>query len=66
MESQDIASQLALAKEWSFPTGCSLLTWFVFASQWQSTLSVMKKESGGYTLPLIAIFYLFTLAFIAS
>ncbi len=55
-----------LSKQWSLPTALSLLTWFVFAPQCLSTLATLKRESGGWKIPLIALSYLFALAYFAS
>ena len=46
--------------------GLSLLAWYVFAPQCIATLAAMKRETGGYKMPLIAAGYLFGLAYLAS
>jgi ferrous iron transport protein B len=55
-----------LAQQWSLPTALSLLAWYVFAPQCLSTLATIKRESGGWTIPLISVTYLFALAYLAS
>ena len=55
-----------LAANWSLPTALSLLAWYVFAPQCLSTLATIKRETGGWTMPLIAAGYLFGLAYGAS
>ena len=51
---------------WTLATALSLLAWFVFAPQCLSTIAVVKRETGGYKIPLIMLTYLFTLAYLAS
>ena len=55
-----------LAQQWSLPTALSMLAWYVFAPQCLSTLATLRRESGGWTIPLIATTYLFVLAFLAA
>jgi ferrous iron transport protein B len=55
-----------LQQGWSLATALSLLAWFVFAPQCLSTIAVVKRETGGYKIPLIMLTYLFTLAYLAS
>lgn len=55
-----------ISQQWSLATALSLLTWFVFAPQCLSTLAVLKRESGGWRIPLISVSYLFGLAYIFS
>jgi ferrous iron transport protein B len=43
-----------------------LLAWYVFAPQCLSTLATVKRETGGWTMPLIMAAYLFALAYAAS
>jgi len=61
----DMLSPL-LAQQWSLATALSLLAWFVFAPQCLSTLAAIKRETGGWTMPLITAGYLFALAYLAS
>ena len=64
----DTAQALAplIAQSWSLATALSLLAWYVFAPQCMSTLATVKRETGGWTLPLIMAGYLFGLAYVAS
>ena len=65
---EGVTEQLSfiLANQWSLATGLSLLAWFIFAPQCISTLMTIKRESGGWVMPLVTISYLFTLAYLAS
>ena len=64
----DTAQALAplIAHSWSLATALSLLAWYVFAPQCIATLAAIKRETGGYKMPLIAAGYLFGLAYLAS
>jgi ferrous iron transport protein B len=42
------------------------LAWFVFAPQCLSTIAAVKRETGGWKMPIIMLSYLFCLAYIAS
>ena len=55
-----------LASNWSLATALSLLAWYVFAPQCLSTLATIKRETGGWSMPLITAGYLFALAYLAS
>jgi ferrous iron transport protein B len=55
-----------IAKGWSLATALSLLAWYVFAPQCMSTLATVKRETGGWTWPLVMAGYLFALAYLAS
>jgi ferrous iron transport protein B len=55
-----------LQQGWSLATALSLLAWFVFAPQCLSTIAVVKRETGGYKIPLIMLTYLFALAYLAA
>jgi len=55
-----------IAKGWSMATAMSLLAWYVFAPQCLSTLATVKRETGGWTWPLVMAGYLFALAYAAS
>jgi ferrous iron transport protein B len=55
-----------IAQTWSLATALSLLAWYVFAPQCIATLAAVKRETGGYKLPLIMTGYLFGLAYLAS
>ena len=55
-----------LAQQWSLPTALAMLAWYVFAPQCISTIATLKRESGGWTVPVIATTYLFVLAYLAA
>jgi ferrous iron transport protein B len=55
-----------IAKSWSLATAFSLLAWYVFAPQCLSTIATVKRETGGWKMPLIMLGYLFALAYAAS
>lgn len=55
-----------IAQQWSAATAYSLLAWFVFAPQCLSTIAAIKRETGGWKMPLITMGYLFALAYLAS
>jgi ferrous iron transport protein B len=55
-----------LTQQWHPATAWSLLAWFVFAPQCLSTLAAIKRETGGWTMPLLTAGYLFALAYLAS
>lgn len=51
---------------WSLATALSLLAWFVFAPQCLSTIAAVKRETGGWKIPIIMLSYLFGLAYLAA
>jgi ferrous iron transport protein B len=55
-----------IAQSWSLATALSLLAWYVFAPQCLATLATVKRETGGWTMPLLMAGYLFALAYLAS
>ena len=55
-----------ISSGWSMATALSLLAWFVFAPQCLSTIAAVKRETGGWKIPLIMLSYLFGLAYLAS
>ena len=55
-----------IAQNWSLATALSLLAWYVFAPQCLSTLATVKRETGGWAMPLAMAGYLFALAYAAS
>ena len=55
-----------IAKSWSLATALSLLVWYIFAPMCLATLASIKRETGGWRMPLVAAGYLFTLAYVAS
>lgn len=64
----DVAQALSsvIAQTWSLATAFSLLAWFVFAPQCLATLATVKRETGGWKMPLLMAGYLFALAYLAS
>jgi len=64
----DLASQLVplIGNSWSLGTALSLLVWFVFAPQCISTLVAVRRETNSWRYPLLMLFYLFGLAYLAS
>lgn len=66
--SGDDVTQLAsvIASQWSLATALALLAWFVFAPQCLSTLAAIRRETGGWTMPLAVAGYLFVLAYVAA
>ena len=63
-----VAEQLSplIQHTWSLPTACALLAWYVFAPQCVATLSVTRRETGGWRQPIIMASYLFALAYVAA
>jgi ferrous iron transport protein B len=55
-----------IAASWTLPTALSLLAWYVFAPQCMSTLSVVRRETGGTRYALLMAGYMFALAYTAS
>lgn len=55
-----------IAQQWGLATALSLLAWYVFAPQCLSTLATVKRETGGWAMPLAMAGYLFALAYAAS
>ena len=55
-----------ISSGWSLATALSLLAWFVFAPQCLSTIAAVKRETGGWKIPVIMLSYLFALAYIAA
>jgi ferrous iron transport protein B len=55
-----------IAQGWGLATALSLLAWYVFAPQCLSTLATVKRETGGWRMPLLMAGYLFVLAYAAS
>ncbi len=64
----DVHANLAhiLAQDWTLATGASLITWFIFAPQCVSTLTVAKQETQSWFWPAFMFFYQFCLAYTAS
>ena len=55
-----------IAQSWSLATALSLLAWYVFAPQCLATIAAVKRETGGWMMPMIILGYLFALAYAAS
>ena len=55
-----------IAHQWGLATALSLLAWFVFAPQCLSTLATVRRETGGWKMPVLMAAYLFALAYAAS
>ena len=55
-----------ISRTWSLATAFSLLAWFVFAPQCLATLAAVKRETGGWSMPVVMSAYLFGLAYLAS
>ncbi|MBL8288661.1 MAG: ferrous iron transporter B [Rubrivivax sp.] len=64
----DTAQALApiIAQGWGLATALSLLAWYVFAPMCLSTLATIRRETGGWRMPLATAAYLFALAYAAS
>jgi ferrous iron transport protein B len=65
-EALDGALTTVIQQSWSLATALSLLTWFVFAPQCLATLSVVKRETNGWKIPVVMTVYLFGLAYACS
>ena len=52
-----------MSSQYSLGTLMALLIWFVFSPQCIATFGVMKKETGGYKLPLLFGFYSLAMAY---
>lgn len=50
----------------NLPTGLSLMVFYAFAMQCMSTLAVVKKETNGWKWPLIQLFGMSAIAYLAS
>lgn len=55
-----------IGQQWPLATALSLLAWYVFAPQCISTLAVMRRETNSWRVVLVALTYLFGLAYLAS
>ncbi len=49
-----------------FPTGMSLLLYYVFAMQCMSTLAVVKRETNSWKWPILQLFFMTGLAYLVS
>lgn len=66
--STDAADALVplISSSWSLATALALLAWFVFAPQCLSTIATVKRETGGWKIPIVMLSYLFGLAYLAA
>jgi ferrous iron transport protein B len=55
-----------IANQWSLPTALALLAWFVFAPQCLSTIATIKRETGGWGMPVALLLGYFALAYGAA
>ena len=51
---------------WPLPTALALLAWYVFAPQCVATLAAVRRETGGWKVPVGMAAYLFALAYVAA
>ena len=65
-DAQILGLSQILARDYSLATLISLIVWFVFAPQCISTFAIMRKESGGYKVPLAMLGYTLALAWVMS
>lgn len=63
-EATELALRDQIALRWSLPTALAFLAWFVFAPQCLSTIAVARRETNGWTWPLVMVGYLFALAYV--
>jgi ferrous iron transport protein B len=68
MEGEDNTAglQAALQRDLSLGGAVALLVFFAFAMQCMSTVAVVRRETGGWTWPLIQFAYMGTLAYICA
>ena len=55
-----------IAGSWSLATALAMLAWFVFAPHCFATLAAVKRETGGWRMPIVMTVYLFGLAYLAA
>jgi ferrous iron transport protein B len=65
-EETERALSAHLSGSWSRATALAMLAWFVFAPHCLATLAAVKRETGGWKIPLIMVGYLFVLAYLAA
>jgi ferrous iron transport protein B len=65
-EETERALKEQLPTSWSMATALAFLAWFVFAPHCLATLAAVKRETGGWKIPLIMIVYLLGLAYLAA
>jgi ferrous iron transport protein B len=56
----------AIAAQWSVATGLALVAWYVFAPQCLATFAVVRRETGGWSSPVLMAAVLFGLAYLAA
>ncbi len=61
-----IALSSVIATTWGLPSALSLLAWYIFAPQCLPMIIATKQETHSWKYALIMVFYLFSLAYIAS
>ena len=55
-----------ISGSWSLATALAMLAWFVFAPHCLATLAAVKRETGGWRMPIVMAAYLFGLAYLAA
>ncbi len=55
-----------ISESWSLATALAMLAWFVFAPHCLATLAAVKRETGGWRMPVVMAVYLFGLAYLAA
>ncbi len=55
-----------ISGSWSRATALAMLAWFVFAPHCLATLAAVKRETGGWRMPIVMTAYLFGLAYLAA
>ena len=55
-----------ISGSWSLATALAMLAWFVFAPHCLATLAAVKRETGGWRMPIVMTVYLFGLAYLAA
>ncbi|HTW93506.1 MAG TPA: ferrous iron transport protein B [Tepidisphaeraceae bacterium] len=51
---------------WTIPVAISMLLWFILAMQCMSTFAIVRRETGGWTWPIVQLVYMNALAYVAS
>ena len=65
-EQADESLQAAVKSNISPLAGVSLMVFFALAMQCMSTTAIVRRETGGWRIPIIQFFYMNTLAYLAS
>ncbi len=58
--------QAALRSDLSFASAIALLMYFVFALQCMSTVAIVRRETGGWTWPVIQFTYMLVLGYVSA